>query len=282
MTRNKSFNGNYLLYLVATPIGNLKEFTPRAIEVLSDADLIAAEDTRNSQKLLSCFNISKPMISLREHNERASSSYIIEQIKAGKKVCYVSDAGYPLISDPGQILVEECIKNDINVSTICGSSAFLNALTSSGIDTKHFYFHGFLPSKSSEAKKELESIKEKKETLIFYESPHRIFETLKLMNDILGDRSISLGRELTKLNEEFIRGNLSELIDLDPSSIKGEIVLIVEGNNDTHTIDIEKIKNDILFLKSKNLSNKDIVDILVKFNNVRKNEIFDLVQETKI
>ncbi len=279
MKRNKNFTSNEpLLYLVATPIGNLKEFTPRAIEVISECDLVAAEDTQNTKKLLSAFNISKPLISLHQHNEKERSLSIIEKIKEGKKVVYVSDAGYPGISDPGNIIVQECIKNDINVSTICGSCAFINALVSSGLDTNHFYFYGFLQSKDSDAKKELEELKDRKETIILYEAPHRIKRTLNLLKDIFGERKLVLARELTKKNEEYIRGTTSELSNIDESTLLGEMVLIIEGNQTEKEENIEEIQELINLLKSKNLTSKDIVEIVSKTKNINKNKVYSLIK----
>jgi len=279
MKRIKSFDHSHnLLYLIATPIGNLGEFSARAIEVINEMDLIAAEDTRNTNDLLHKFNIKKPLISLREHNEVEASLNLIKQIKDGKKVAYMSDAGYPGISDPGYILTKLCLENDIAVSTISGSSAFINALVRSGLDTSHFYFHGFLSSKENEAKEELESIKNKSETLIFYESPHRIVKTLKLLLEVLGDRRISLQRELTKINEENIIGSLSELVKLDESTLKGEMVIIVEGNKDNQ----ENYNDEVIIklvneLVAKGLSKKDAIEFVSNVTKVRKNHIKDII-----
>ena len=278
MNRSKSFDGKRpTLYLIATPIGNLKEVSPRALEVISEADIIAAEDTRNAFSLLANFNIKKELFSLREHNEVEASKHLLEKIKDGKKVAYMSDAGYPGISDPGYLLVQEMIKNDINVSTISGSSAFINALVASGLDTKHFYFYGFLPAKESEAKEEILSLKDKRETLIFYEAPHRIGKTLNLLRDILGNRDVCLARELTKINEEYIRGTLDELIELDESSIKGEIVLIVAGNKEEKAIDDEKIKARVEYFIKLGLSQKDAINVVSEEYDVNKNYIKKLV-----
>lgn len=279
MKRIKSFDHSHnLLYLIATPIGNLGEFSTRAIEVINEMDLIAAEDTRNTSDLLHKFNIKKPLVSLREHNEVEASLNLIKQIKDGKKVAYMSDAGYPGISDPGYILTKLCLENDIAVSTISGSSAFINALVRSGLDSSHFYFHGFLSAKENEAKEELESIKNKSETLIFYESPHRIVKTLKLLLEVLGDRRISLQRELTKINEENIIGSLSELVKLDESTLKGEMVMIVEGNKanqeNYNDEDIIKLVNELV---AKGLSKKDAIEFVSNVTKVRKNHIKDII-----
>ena len=280
MKRIKSFDNSYpLLYLIATPIGNLGEFSPRAIEVINDMDIIAAEDTRNTGDLLHKFNIKKPLVSLREHNEVEASLNLINQIKSGKKVAYMSDAGYPGISDPGYLLTKLCLENDIAVSTISGSSAFINALVRSGLDTTHFYFHGFLSAKENEAKEELESLKNKKETLIFYESPHRIMKTLKLLLEVLGDRKASLQRELTKLNEENIIGFLSELVTLDEATLKGEMVIVIEGNREEEsTYNDEEIIKLVNSLITKGLSKKDAIDFISEFSKVRKNHIKDIIK----
>lgn len=277
MKRNKSFdNTTPLLYLVATPIGNLKEFPPRAIEVLSDADIIAAEDTRNSYALLTHFDIKREMFSLREHNEKEASSFLINKIKEGKKVAYVSDAGYPCISDPGAILVQECLKNDINVSTVCGSSAFINALVASGLPANHFYFHGFLSAKDNEAKTELQALKNKAETLIFYESPHRIIRMISNLLEVLGDRDCCIARELTKLNEEYIRGTLSELAKIPEDTLKGEMVVIVAGNNDQTTISDAEIFAKVEYFVKKGLSKKDAISVVSDIYKINKNRIKEL------
>ena len=281
MKRIKSFDNSHpLLYLIATPIGNLGEFSSRAIKVVEEMDIIAAEDTRNSGELLSKFGIKKTMVSLREHNEVEASKNLIEQIKNGKKVAYMSDAGYPGISDPGYLLVKLALENDIAVSTVSGSSAFLNALVRSGLDTAHFYFHGFLSPKDNEMKEELKTLKEKKETLIFYESPHRIKRTLQNLYEVLGNRKASLQRELTKLNEENIIGTLKEIIELDEASLKGEMVIVVEGNSASEdSLSEEKILELIeLFLKH-GVSKKDAIEIISVQYNIRKNYLKDLLNK---
>ena len=278
MTRNKSFDGKRpTLYLIATPIGNLKEMSPRALETISEMDIIAAEDTRNAFSLLANFGIKKELFSLREHNEIEASKHLLDKINQGKKVAYMSDAGYPGISDPGYLLVQEMIKNDINVSTISGSSAFINALVASGLETKHFFFYGFLPAKENEAKEEILSLKGKKETLIFYEAPHRISKTLNLLREGLGNRDVCLARELTKINEEYIRGSLDELLELDETSIKGEIVLIISGSKETKSVDDEKIKSRVAYLINLGLSQKDAINVVSEEYDVNKNYIKKLV-----
>ena len=278
MKRSKSYDkNNLLLYLVATPIGNLKEFSPRAIEVVSEADIVAAEDTRNAHDLLARFNIKKELYSLREHNEKEASKHLVSLIQAGKKVVYMSDAGYPGISDPGYLLVQELIANDICVSTISGSSAFINALVASGLETRHFFFYGFLSAKDNEAKEEISNLKALRNTLIFYEAPHRIMKTLRLLKDVLGNRNVCLARELTKLNEEYIRGSLNDLLQIDETTIKGEIVLIVEGNKEEITVDDSKIKERVAYFIDLGLSQKDAIKVVSEEFGINKNYIKKLV-----
>ena len=278
MTRKKAFvNNSKVLYLIATPSGNLKEMSPRALEVINEMDIIAAEDTRNAFSLLANYGIKKELFSLREHNEIEASKKLLEKINNGKKVAYMSDAGYPCISDPGYLLVQEMINNGVNVSTISGSSAFINALVASGLETKHFYFYGFLPAKESEAKAELEQLKDIKETVIFYEAPHRIMKTLNLLKDGLGNRYVCLARELTKINEEYIRGTLDELIKLDEATIKGEIVLIVEGNKDEKVINDDEIVARINYFIDLGLSQKDAINVVADEYKINKNYVKKLM-----
>ena len=285
MKRNKSFQQDKpLLYLVATPIGNLKEMSPRALEVLQEMDLIAAEDTRNTYTLLSHFGIKKELFSLREHNENEASSHLINLLKQGKKIAYVSDAGYPGISDPGYLLVKNAINNDIAISTISGSSAFINALVASGLPTDHFYFYGFLSKKGNDARRALNNLKSKEETIIFYESPHQIEETIHLMYEVLGNREAVIARELTKINEEYIRGILEELCSLDFSTVKGEMVIVVSGEPKTEMIlDDEKIIERLNYYLEKGVNKKIAIEIVVDELEVRKNRVYKLAEEiTKV
>ena len=276
--RELNFEGKSpLLYLIATPIGNRSEFSPRAIELCKEADFIGAEDTRNSRAFLLSYGIDKPFISCHEHNEEEAGEKIVSLLKEGKKICYMSDAGYPAISDPGERLVRRCIENGIKVSTVSGPNAGLNALAASGLPTDHFYFEGFLPSKPSERKKELEELKGRKETIIFYESPHRIEKTLKDMAEVLGDRKACLARELTKSHEEFIRAGLEDLAALDPATLRGEMVIIVEGAKETKKgLEEEDI---LLLLKNalnEGLKSKEAISKVAKDNNLPKNAVYDL------
>lgn len=281
MFRNKSFdNKTPLLYLVATPIGNLQEMSNRALNVLKEMDIIAAEDTRNTFMLLSQYGIKKELFSLREHNELEASKHVIELLKSGKKVAYVSDAGYPGISDPGYLLVKTAIENGISVSTISGSSAFINALVASGLPTDHFYFYGFLSKKGNDAKKALEDMLEREETLIFYESPHHIEETIKLLHSVFGDRRCVIARELTKLNEEYIRGSLLELTELDFSTLKGEMVILVEGKSQLdNEINDSLIQKRLEFIINKGVSKKAAIEIVSDELKVGKNRVYKIAQD---
>ena len=267
-----------LLYLVATPIGNMDEVSPRVLEVLKDIDLVACEDTRVSGKFLSLLGLSKPLVSLREHNEVSASNEIIEKILNGKKVAYMSDAGYPCISDPGSRLVKLALQNNINVTAISGPNAALNALVASGLCEDHFYFHGFLDAKESVRLEELRKLASRPETLIFYEAPHRIQKTLNDMFSILGNRKACIARELTKKHEEFIRGGLEELIEIDPATLKGEMVVIVEGSLGEIKPDVN---NDEIIQMVKNmvnmgLSTKDAIKKVAEATNINKNYIYKI------
>ena len=280
MTRNKSFNNGPLLYLVATPIGNLKEISKRALDVFESADIIAAEDTRNTYSLLANYGIKKELFSLREHNEIEASKHLIKLIKDGKQVVYVSDAGYPGISDPGYLLVQSAIKEGINVSTVSGSSAFINALVASGLPTDHFYFYGFLSKKGNEAKDTLNALKNKEETLIFYESPHHIKKTLELMLEVLGNRDAVIARELTKLNEEYIRGSLEELVNIDEETLKGEMVVLIRGNESSgEEISDEMIKEKLLYYMSYKIDKKTAIELVKNDFNIGKNRVYKIATE---
>jgi 16S rRNA (cytidine1402-2'-O)-methyltransferase len=282
MKRIKSFEQQQgMLYLVATPIGNLKELSPRAQEILSQVDFIASEDTRTTANLLSQFNISKPSIACHEHNEQEASQKIISLIKEGKQVAMTSDAGYPGISDPGSILVKNCIQEDIPVSIINGSNAFIPALVGSGLDTTHFYFHGFLPSKSTDRRKELEELKNRRETMIFYESPHRIGETLNDLYQILGNRDVSIAREITKLHEEYIRGKLSELIEIDVTTLRGEMVIVVSGNKEIKVLSEEDIKELLMQEINEGHSLKDAIKEVSSSYSLKKNIVYDIAMQIK-
>jgi 16S rRNA (cytidine1402-2'-O)-methyltransferase len=216
------------LYLIATPIGNLEDITLRALRVLEEVDLVACEDTRHTRKLLSHFRINKPTVSYHEHNERERAEELVGKMLAGANVALVSDAGTPLISDPGYRIVRESIDRGVAVVPLPGASALVTALSASGLATSDFLFAGFLPARRAPRRARLSDLARVQSTLIFYESPHRIKETLADALDLLGDREAVVARELTKLHEEFIRGTLSRLLAaMDEGAARGEMVLIV-------------------------------------------------------
>ncbi len=276
MNRQKSFENNKsTLFLVATPIGNLSEMTFRAVEILKEVDYIAAEDTRNTIKLLNHFDISTKLISHHEHNIISSIPKIISLLNENHNIALVSDAGYPAISDPGYELVKEVIEQGYNVVPISGANACLNALVVSGICPQPFLFYGFLDHLDKKKKKELEELKSYKETIVFYESPHRIKKTLQLMLKILGDRHIALAREITKKHEEINRGTIQEILEV-VDDMKGEMVIVVEGNHhQEETIIFEQsIQEHVDEYIEKGMSAKDAIKEVAKQRGVSKNTIY--------
>jgi len=266
------------LYIVATPIGNLEDITIRALNVLKKVDIIAAEDTRHSLGLLNHFEITKPLISYYKENEKTKSDIIIKKLEEGNNVAVVSDAGTPGISDPGEEVIKKAIENNIDIVPIPGACAAINALICSGFSTKEFLFIGFLSAKKSEKKEKLESLKYETRTLIFYEAPHKLENTLELMLEVLGDRNISIGRELTKIHEEFIRGKVSSIIK--EIEYRGECVIVVEGSNTSKEEEnIKKLCDLTLdehydYYKNIGLDKKEIIKKIAKDRNVNKNEIY--------
>lgn len=278
MNRQKSFENQVpSLYLVATPIGNLEEITFRAINVLKEVDYIGAEDTRNTIKLLNHYDIKTKLISHHEHNLSQSIPKLINLLLEGNDIALVSDAGYPAISDPGYELVKAAIENNINVIPVSGANACLDALVVSGIAPQPFLFYGFLDHQDKKKRKELEKLKNYRETIVFYESPHRISKTLKLMQDILGDRHIALCREITKKHEEIIRGKISEIISIT-AELKGEMVIVVSGNNDNDEVNLspEILITEVDNYVNKGMSVKDAIKEVSKLRKVNKNELYAL------
>lgn len=276
MIRQKSFeNKQPNLYLVATPIGNLEEITFRAINILKEVDYIGAEDTRNTIKLLNHYDIKTKLISHHEHNLTQSIPKIIELLKQGKNIALVSDAGYPAISDPGYELVKEAIKHNINVIPVSGANACLDALVVSGIAPQPFIFFGFLDHQDKKKKKQLDSLKKYQETIVFYESPHRIKKTLKLMLDIFGDRQIALCREITKRYEEIIRGTIGEVLDIC-DELKGEMVIVVSGSDELEeeVVSPEVIIENVDQYVAKGMSVKDAIKEVAKLRKINKNEVY--------
>lgn len=267
------------LFLVATPIGNLDDITLRALKVLKEVDLIAAEDTRHTLGLLNHFEISKPLISYYRETEKKKSSILIEKLMEGKNIAIVSDAGTPGISDPGEEIIKQAILNNIEIIPIPGCVAFVNALICSGFDTKEFEFIGFLSSNNKEKKDKLEEIKFDTRTIIFYEAPHKMKSTLKTMLEILGDREIVLARELTKIHEEFIRGKISTILE-QIVEFKGEFVIILKGNDKSkNDIELENLNNKTLeehylYYENKGLNKKEIIKKIAKDRALDKNTIY--------
>lgn len=266
------------LYIVATPIGNLEELTPRAQYILSNVDLIACEDTRVTVKLLSHFKISKPLVSCHKFNETTASNKLVEEIKCGKSVAMVSDAGYPGVSDPGGILIKIAIENDINVRVISGPSAGINALVGSGLPTDHFYFHGFLQTKNRDRKIELQALAIREETVILYEAPHHFIDTMEDLMDYFGkDRKCCIARELTKLHEEFYRGTLLDAYNYYQDGIKGEIVIVIDKKEKeiaTEEISPELLINEVNLVMENGTSCKDAIKIVAEKYNLQKNEVY--------
>ena len=267
------------LYLIATPIGNLEDITLRALRILKEVDLIAAEDTRHTLKLLNHFEISKSLISYYKQTENEKSEVLIKKLLEGKNIGLVSDAGTVGISDPGEVIVRQAIENNIEIIPIPGACAFVNALITSGIDTKNFKFLGFLPVNKTEKKAILKNIKYETSTLIFYEAPHKLKNTLSTFYEEFGDRKCCLAREITKIHEEFIRGKLSEVL-ANIEEPKGEFVIIIEGNDKTkQEIETENLSEKTLeqhykFYEEQGLDKKEIIKKIAKDRNVPKNEIY--------
>ena len=279
MNRQKSFeNEKPTLYLVPTPIGNLNEMTPRAIDILNSVDVIACEDTRNSGQLLKHFGISKRLIAYQNFNEASSTKGIINLLSQGNNVALISDAGYPLINDPGQRVVSEVTALGYNVVPISGCSAFLNALVASGLIAQPFIFIGFLPPSTHDCVKKLRLYQSYPITLIMYEAPHRIEKMLQSCLDVLGDRHICIARELTKVHEEFIRGTISEILPI-ASELKGEMVVVIEGNQDDYEKDIDmgQILNMVNTSIESGMSTSAAIKEVAKQTGISKNQIYDLV-----
>ena len=278
-----------ILYICGTPIGNLSDITLRALTTLKEVDLIAAEDTRHTQKLLNHYKIKKTATSYHEHNKFKKTNYLIDILRKGKKIALVSDAGMPGISDPGYVLINAAIEEKIEIIPIPGVSASLTALVVSGLIKNSFIFEGFLPRKSNDRKKYLNKNKDEERTIIIYESPHRIKKTLADVLEIWGDRKIALARELTKKFEEIIRGSISDVLaQIKQKGIKGEITLVIQGKIEKEKktsdefIKEEKIIEEYLRkLISKGYSNKKIIEMNKEKLNIPKNVIYKKLLEIK-
>ncbi len=273
------------LYIVATPIGNLEDITLRALRVLREADLIACEDTRHTRKLLSHYNISKPVISYHEHNERQRSEELIAKLEAGANIALVSDAGTPLVSDPGFTVVSNAIARGIHVVPIPGPSALAAALTASGLPCDEFMFIGFLPSKQSARRAKLAKLAGIKATLIFYEAPHRVKTTIADVLEALGDRPAVLARELTKIHEEFLRGSLSEIAGaLAERPARGEYVLLIgpESEGIADTVDSTTISEEVdRIMREEGLDRKSALKQAARSRGISKSEAYRMLIDEK-
>lgn len=266
------------LYLVATPIGNLEDITFRAIRILKEVDLIAAEDTRQTLKLLNHYEITKPLISYHRHNEEIKVDNLINQLKEGKNIALVSDAGTPVISDPGEIIVKEALKENIKIIPIPGACALINALIASGLDTKEFCFYGFLPLNKKTRKEKLEKIKKENKTIILYEAPHKLKNTLVDLEEILENRKIVIARELTKIHEEFLSGTVKKILEKYPEP-KGEHIILIEANYKEENEEQIKLKEMSIeehykFYEEQGLTKNEIIKKIARDKGVTKNEIY--------
>lgn len=267
------------LYLVATPIGNLEDITYRAINILKEVDIIAAEDTRHTLKLLNYYEISKPLISYHRHNEEIKSNLLINKLLKGQNIAIVTDAGTPGISDPGEEIVKEAIKNNIDIIPIPGACALINALIPSGLNTSQFAFYGFLPLNKKNRENIISKIKKEDKTVILYEAPHKLIKTLEDILESIGNINCVIAKELTKIHEQFIRGNISEVVNkFNQEEIKGEYIILLDLNNnspiDELDINNKTIEEQYKIYEKQGMTKKDIIKQIAKNKKVPKNEIY--------
>jgi len=272
-----------VLYVVATPIGNLEDITFRALRILKEVDLIAAEDTRHTKKLLTHYDISTPLTSYHDHIETVKAPALITQLQAGKNIALVSDAGTPGIADPGYRLVKGAVDAGISVVPLPGPSAVLALLSIGGLPTDRFVFEGFLPAKASQRRKTLQRLTQEERTIFFLESPHRLLDTLLDIENILGGRAIVIGRELTKMHEEVLRGSVNEVRTLLQSrDIKGEVAILVSGATEQpQAMEETALVEDIRALRAQGLMLKDIAHIISERRGVPKREVYALGVQLK-
>lgn len=270
------------LYMVPTPIGNLKDITLRALEVIKEADLIAAEDTRQTLKLLNHFDLKKSLISYHQHNENSKGEELINKLKQGIRIALVTDAGTPGISDPGSVIVKRCIEEGINFEVLPGATAVTTALVYSGLDTTAFTFRGFIPKENKDKASLVSDLKDRRETIIFYEAPHRLRETLAFLKASFGNRQIALCRELTKLHEEILRMDIDAAIKhYEINSPRGEYVLVLQGKSEEEIVREERalwenltIEEHIKKYIEEGLDKKDAIKKVAKDRGVSKSEIY--------
>lgn len=270
------------VFIVSTPIGNLDDMTFRAVKVLKDVDVILCEDTRHSIKLLNHFEIKNKLISYHKFNEKERIDYILSLINEEKKIALISDAGTPLISDPGSILVKELIKNNIKFTVVPGANALLPALILSGFNSEEFLFIGFLQKKNNKKEEKLQTLKDLDKTLIFYSSPYELKDLLKAINNVLGNRNVSISKEITKIHETTYTDKVLNLIDFfeGEENIKGEFVVVVEGNKEKKkTLSMEETKDIFLKRVEKGENPKNIIKNLAKENNLNKRELYNFLMK---
>jgi 16S rRNA (cytidine1402-2'-O)-methyltransferase len=270
------------LYIVPTPIGNLEDITMRALRVLTEVELIAAEDTRHTQHLLAHFGIKTALTSYHDHNERGKARMLVERLRSGASIALVSDAGTPAIADPGYRIVVDAIAAGIQVVPLPGASASTTALSASGLPTDRFLFEGFLPAKAQERKATLQRLRSETATLVFYEGPHRLIDALNDMLKIFADRQVAVARELTKVHEEFLRGKLSEVIGaLGDREIKGEIVILVRGASGDEQVSDAALHAVIRQLARDGMGVKEIAELVGERYGLAKKEVYKIALDLK-
>lgn len=264
-----------VLYVVATPIGNLEDITLRALRILKEVDIIAVEDTRHSSKLLSHYGISKPLISYWGEREKVRAEEIIKRLQSGQSVALISDAGTPGISDPGEVVIKRALEEGFEVIPIPGPSALIAALSVSGLPMRGFTFAGFLPPKRTQRLKAIEELSLEKRTIVFYEAPHRILETLQDMYEVLGDRNVAVFKEITKIHEEVFRGNLKKIIqEIEGITVAGEFVVVVEGKG-REVASIDDALREVESLIKKGRGRKEAVKMVSEYYGISKKELYD-------
>jgi 16S rRNA (cytidine1402-2'-O)-methyltransferase len=271
-----------VLYVVATPIGNLEDITLRAVRILKEVDLIAAEDTRHTQILLSRYDIHTPLTSYHEHNERTKAQPLVERLVRGESIALLCDAGTPAISDPGYRLVVEAVRAGVRIMPLAGPSAVTAVLSASALPTDRFVFEGFLPAKKQERQAKLQTLRSETRTLVCYEAPHRLKESLVDMQLILGDREIVIGREVSKVHEEFLRGMIGEiLVQLADREVKGEITIVVRGSSEGVQVAEEELEAAIRQLAEGGMAVKPIAEFLSQRYQLSKRKIYQMALQMK-
>lgn len=278
--RQSSYDGTPSLYLIPTPIGNLDDITVRALKILESVDFILCEDTRESSKLLNYFKIKKKLVSCHEYNENNIKDYVVSELKAGKNIGLITDQGSPVVSDPGFVVAKCVIDSGFNVVALPGATAFVPALTSSGLPPSPFLFYGFLQTKESKIIHELNKLKSFPSTMIFYEAPHRIQKTLEYMLQVFGNRKITIHREISKLHEEICRGTIQELIPI-VSKLKGEFVLVVDGNHDVVDYSSMSVLEHVRLYLDDGMGEKDAIKLVAKERGVAKSIIYKEYHDNK-